>query len=115
VGVIDYKPYRGIPISRDTNVYGEQVYIGNGQGCHTFWFASVKEARKFIDYYSEMIDPSDPKLGLIPNTLCKRCQHHYSPIAKEYRMYPPFACRELKEKLISALSPAPLGDRDGDS
>ena len=51
----EYKPYKGVAIFRDYNVYGEQVYIGNGQGCDTFWFRSVDEAKKFIDYFRDKI------------------------------------------------------------
>jgi len=41
----EYKPYKGIMIFRDFNVVdGEQFYIGNGQGCGTFWFKNISSS-----------------------------------------------------------------------
>ena len=95
--------YKGIPINRDHGVLGEQVYIGNGQNCGTFWFASVGEVKKFIDAYR--IHPDKHGLGLIPEDLCKHCQCHYSAFTEEYRKYQPFACRGYKKRLVrKALS-----------
>ena len=100
-----YKPYKGVPISRDYNVRGKQIYIGNGQNCGTFWFASVEEAKRFIDAYHDKIDPEKHGLGLIPKELCERCQCHYSAFTKEYKKYKPFVCQKFKEELIrNALS-----------
>ena len=99
----DYKPYKGVPISRNFSVAGEeQVYLGYGINCGTFWFRTVKEARKFIDKYRDKINPEKHGLGLIPEELCKKCQHHYSFGTKEWEMYPPHACKEFKERLKRA-------------
>ena len=92
--IIDYGEYKGIPIARDCNVFGEQVFIGYGEGCHTFWFSSVKDAKKFIDKYIDKINPTALGLGLIPQSLCEKCGKN------EY------ACKSLKEKLKrEALNP----------
>ena len=99
----DYGVYKGVPISRDYSVGDErQVYIGNGQGCSTFWFKSVDEARKFIDHYENqiIIDRAEHVKGLIPESLCKQCQNHYSAFSEEYKKYPPHACKMVKEELI---------------
>ncbi|WP_202320375.1 hypothetical protein [Archaeoglobus neptunius] len=97
----NYKPHRGVPISRDLSAYGKQVYLGNGQGCDTFWFGNIEEARKFIDAFYDRIDVHKKGLGLILEELCRRCQNHYSPHSKEYRKYKPFACRKFKEELTT--------------
>ncbi len=99
----DYGAYKGVLISWDYSIGDErQVYIGNGQGCHTFWFRDVDEARKFIDYYEDRIfvDKVEHVRGLIPESLCNQCQNRYSAFSKEYKKYPPHACKELKEELI---------------
>jgi len=95
----EYKPYRGIPIARDFNVADEQhVFIGNGIGCHTFWFRDVKDAKKFIDKYYSQIRDVDLK-SLIPKSVCEKCQCHYSSFSKEYKKYIPYNCKKWKEML----------------
>ena len=105
MGVRYYGTYKGVPIFRDYNVADDrQVYIGNGQGCDTFWFRSVKEAKKFIDKYRDKLkcdeNGREPGLGLIPRELCERCQCHYSAFTEEFKKFKPHVCEELKEKLI---------------
>ncbi|GAI18589.1 unnamed protein product, partial [marine sediment metagenome] len=77
----DYGSYEGVPVFRDSNVVdNEQVYIGNGQGCSTFCFKSVPEAKKFIDRYRDKIEVTDiaSVTGLIPLEICQTCRGHYS-------------------------------------
>ncbi len=84
MSIIDY----GNDIHKDTNVYGENVYIGNGQGCGTFWFKSVEHARKYLDRFGM------PK---IPKVLCEKCSCHYSYGTREYKKYPEYNCNEFIE------------------
>lgn len=86
MAIIDYKD----DFHRDTKVYGEQVYYGNGQGCETIWFKNVKEVRKFVK-----------KFGRITGRdagLCKKCACHYSYGTKEWKKYPEYACKEWKKE-----------------
>lgn len=108
MAVIEFKEYKGVRIFKDTNVFGRNVYIGNGQNCGTFWFSTVEEARKFIDYYEKRIKPNEPHLGLIPDEMCNRCQNRYSRFSKEYEKFPPFACSEHKEKMIAKALKLPV-------
>ncbi|MHA1723104.1 MAG: hypothetical protein ACTSXW_08515 [Candidatus Baldrarchaeia archaeon] len=101
-----YGEYKGVPIYRDFNIVdGEQVYIGNGQGCHTFYFKTVEEAKKFIDHFEEQLKKGVDYLGgrvgqvLIPIELCLECQCYYSYGTKEYKKYRPHNCKEFKEQL----------------
>lgn len=84
----DYGMYKGVPIARDYNVYGDQVFLGLGENCGTFWFKNVKEARRFIDHYEERIIPDAHGLGLIPEEMCEECRH------KNHR-----PCEALKSEL----------------
>ncbi len=95
----EYKPYLGVPIFRDYNV--KQVYIGNGQSCHTFWFKSVKDAKKFIEHFRDKIKVSNTGsvTGLIPKNICRRCRCYYSYGSIWWKKYPPYACKELKKRM----------------
>lgn len=92
-----YKDYLGVSIYRDYNVVGEQVYIGNGQGCRTFWFKDVAQAKKFIAQYREQIKIT--VYGLIPKDICKKCKAHYSYNSPEWLKHKDFNCKEFKEEL----------------
>lgn len=97
-----YKECGGVPIYRDYNVVdGQQVYIGNGQGCDTLWFKSVKEARRFIRTFRDKMVVTDLGIvqGLIPKSICNKCRCHYSFGTKEWEKYKDFACEEYKEEL----------------
>lgn len=98
----DYKPYKNIPIAKDYSVADdEKVFIGNGIGCHTFWFKTVKDAKRFIDKHIDKIKVSEDSsiTGLIPTEICKKCKCHYSYGSKEWEEYPSYACKELKRQL----------------
>jgi hypothetical protein len=41
---MDVKTYSD-GISRDAQIYGDNVYFSEGQGCDTIWFTTVPEAR----------------------------------------------------------------------
>jgi len=97
-----YRPFRGIPIFRDYNVVdGEQVYIGNGQGCGTCWFRNVREARKFIEHFKDRIkvDELGHVTGLIPTSMCLECKNHYSYGTEGWRNASENNCFEFKENL----------------
>jgi len=96
----DYGEYKGVPIFRDYSVVdGEQVYLGNGQGCHTFWFKTVADAKRFIDAYQEQIKPDQRGLGLIPRSLCENCKNHYTYGTKEWQTAKANNCFAFKEQL----------------
>jgi hypothetical protein len=104
MAIIDYSSYKGLLISRDTNVAdGEQVYIGNGQGCNTFWFKSVSEAKNFIDYYCSEFGVLD----LIPRELCEDCRGHYSYQSAEWKRATRENCHDFKEALKRAVKASP--------
>jgi len=97
--------YRGVPIFKDYNIVDEEkVYLGNGQGCHTFWFKTVKEAKKFIDKYRDKINPNIRGLGLIPEELCRNCKNHYSYGTEEWKNARENNCFEFKEQLKKAVT-----------
>jgi len=101
-----YKPYKGVPIFRDFDVGDdEQVYIGNGQGCRTFWFKSVRDARKFIRAYRDRmkITFSGAVIGLIPKELCENCKGHWSWGSPEWNNARDWNCFEFKEQLKKAV------------
>ena len=101
-----YKPYLGVMIFRDYNIADdEQVYIGNGQGCGTFWFRNIKEAKKFIKKYREKIRITDLEVvqGLIPEKLCRNCKCHYSYQTPEWYKAKERNCREFKEQLKNQI------------
>ena len=80
-------------LHRDTNIYGSNVYAGNGQGCGTVWYNSVPYARQRIKH-----------LGFAPqgqqSKLCKLCKYNYSHNTKDWHNAPyNYACREWKEKI----------------
>ncbi len=93
-----YKPYRGVPIARDYSIYGEQVYIGLSQGCHTIWFQSVEDAKKFIDFYENELKKAKD-FRMIPEDLCRNCRNHYPIGSEEWRNSAEFNCKEYKEEL----------------
>ncbi len=96
-----YPEYKGVFISKDYNVYDERVYIGNGQGCSTFWFKDAKDARKFIDRYEKKIKISNcgHVSGLIPKKLCLDCKCHYSYGTKKWQKVKDYNCKSFKEEL----------------
>ena len=107
MAIIEYKDYKGVRITRDTNVYGEQVCLGNGQGCGTFWFKTVDDAKRFIDKYFEKIEVRglfSQVFGLIPPALCQDCQNHYSFQTKEWRNTKPNNCFDYKEQLKAEVN-----------
>jgi len=103
-----YGEYKGVPIFRDYSVVDEeQVYIGNGQGCRTFWFKNVREAKKFIDKYRDrmIVTESGSVTGLIPKELCENCKNHYRYGTKEWENAKENNCftfkKQLKENALS--------------
>ena len=101
-GIREYAPYKGVRIFRDFNVADEeQVYIGNGQGCRTFWFRTVEEARRFIDAHRGRmkVTQSGSVRGLIPRELCENCKNHYSYKTPEWRGARAWNCREYKQRM----------------
>jgi len=96
-----YKAYKGVGIHREEDIYGEQIYIGNRQGCGTFWFENIKDARKFIDRYKNggMDVDYNGGVSLIPEEMCKKCRGYYSYGTKEWEKYEDFACEGYKERL----------------
>jgi len=102
-----YNYYKDIPISRDYDVVdGEQVYIGNGQECHTLWFKSVPEAKKFIDRYRGRMDITEGLLGLglIPRKICQGCKGHYSFKSAEWQKATRDNCEDYKQELKRVVS-----------
>jgi len=98
----DYGKYKNVPIYRDYNIAnGEQVYIGNGQGCSTFWFKNVQDARRFIDRHRDKIKltNSGSVYGLIPNKLCRGCKGHYTYGSNEWKKAKENNCFQFKEEL----------------
>ena len=87
MSIIDYKDN----ISKDTNIYGANIYFDNGQGCGTLWFNTAEQTRKFI--------AKNGRISAQDSGLCKKCNHSYSFGTKEYKKYPSLACKEWKEKL----------------
>ncbi len=105
-GITTYPEYKKVPISRDWNVAdGEQVYIGNGQGCATLWFVTVEEARAFIDKYEKRIKITNYQRvkGLIPNKICLKCKGHYSYNTKAWKNAPRTNCSDIKQQLKSKV------------
>lgn len=101
----DWGAHEGVPISQDYNVAdGEQVYIGNGQGCGTFWFRDTQEAKRFIDAYRERIKVTDLGCvtGLIPKALCEGCRGHYSHGTPKWKRAKDWNCHGFKEQLKEA-------------
>ena len=101
MAIVQYTDYKGVIISRDTHVYGQQIYLGNGQGCNTFWFKNVDGAKRFIDKHIEKIEVGifGSLSGLIPPALCQDCQNHYSFQTKERFNAKPTNCFDYKEQL----------------
>jgi len=100
-----YPPYKGVPIFKDYNVVdGEQVYIGNGQGCGTVWLKDLEEARKFIDKYRRRIKVADSGcVSMIPRKICLSCKNHYSYNTLKWKKTKEFACREYKKELKAQI------------
>ena len=101
-----YKEYKGVMIFQDYNVADdEQVYIGNGQGCGTFWFRDIKEAKKFIDKYRDKMKIWDTGVirGLIPEKLCRNCKCHYSYQTPKWYKAKERNCQEFKEQLKNQI------------
>ena len=92
--------YYGVPINIDYSIQEpEKVFIGNGIGCHTFWFESVAHAKAFIEHYKDRINPKEAGLGLIPKEVCLECRNHYRYGTKEWREAKPNNCESLKKQL----------------
>lgn len=83
-------------IAKDSSVYGDNVYIMNGQGCATVWYKNVHCARAIVNNLGRIPSGRDAKL-------CKVCQNHYSAFQKGYSKYPPMACVGYK-KAIAQLA-----------
>ena len=101
-----YREYKGVPIFKDYSVAdNEQVYIGNGQGCSTFWFRDIEEAKKFINKYRSKIKIWDTRIigGLIPEKLCRNCKCHYSYQTPKWYKAKERNCREFKEQLKNQI------------
>jgi len=83
-------------INRDSNVYGDNVYLGNGQGCGTIWFKNVKSARKALsqDGIKTDSDLAD----------CTKCSCRYSHGTKEWKKYPEYLCHPLKKQYANQFS-----------
>jgi len=97
-----YGEYFEVPIFQDHNVAdGEQVYIGNGQGCSTFWFKTVEEAKNFIEKFSQRIKVYDSGVvyALIPKAMCEACKNHYSYGTAKWRRAKENNCFQFKEYL----------------
>lgn len=95
-----YPDYKGVMISKDYNVYGENVYIGNGQGCATFWFKDAEEARKFIDCYRDKIKVNEGGgVNIIPPELCQKCKCHYSYLTPAWKKAKDRVCTNYKREL----------------
>jgi len=91
--IIDYKD----DLHRDTNVFRNNVYAGNGQGCNTVWYSSVPYARQLIKHLGFTPDGRQAKL-------CSLCKCHHSHGNKEWTDAPyEYACKEWKE-IISGCS-----------
>lgn len=86
MAIIDYKNN----ISRDTHIYGDNVYYTSGQGCGTIWFKNVADARKFIAKHGRITGQESGR--------CKLCQNAYSFNSDEYNKYFPFACNSWEKK-----------------
>ena len=70
-------------------IYGNNVYLTNGQGCHTVWFPTVPVARKALK-----------KDGIITGkdlADCSKCQCHYSYSDPIHDTLEPHICRQAKE------------------
>ena len=101
-----YKKYKGVPIYRDLYARDEQVYIGNGQSCRTFWFKSILEAKKFINKFRDemKVSSSGSVTGLIPIELCLNCKCHYSYGTEEWKKAKrEFNCKDYKEQLKASV------------
>lgn len=95
------KPYRGIDIRRDKDIYGDQFYIGNGQGCATLFFPN----RKAVERYIRSLKVGSLSVG-DPEVIkhCDHCNGRYSYGTKEYKKYPNFACAKTKKKIVARFS-----------
>ena len=90
MAIIDYKD----DIHRDTNVGGNNIYIGNGQRCGTIWYKSVAHARRALNSNEGRIISGQDLFD------CTKCSCYYSIQNKEHKKYPEFVCRQLKEDFI---------------
>ena len=100
MSIRDYRKYTGVRISQDSSIYKEQMYLGNGQGCGTFWFKDLKEARIFIDEFRDKIKITGfEHVDIVPEELCKKCKCHYSFETKEWKKAKDYACKDYKKKL----------------
>jgi len=91
-----------VPIFKDNNVVDDEpFYIGNGQGCGTFWFRNVEEAKKFIETHRDKIKLTDLGIvrGLIPKELCKNCKNNYSYGTDRWKRAKSNNCFDYKEQL----------------
>jgi hypothetical protein len=82
-------------ISRDTRVYGDNVYFSDGQGCDTIWFTTVPDARKFLERIGYRY-----RFGGHESGLCGCCQRHFSYSDKEnWDKTKPHMCDCWKENI----------------
>ena len=81
-------------IHRDTNVLEPNVYLSNGQGCGTVWFATVEDARRILELWGHTPEGSE-------TNLCKVCACSYAHGTKENQQFKEFMCREWKAQVAS--------------
>ena len=100
-----YPKYKEVMIFKDYDIDGQQIYIGNGQGCSTFWFDNLEKVKKFIDKNAKKIEITDLGCinGLIPKKLCKNCKCYYSYGTKKWADAKDYNCKKFKINLISNL------------
>jgi len=83
-------------IHKDTAVYGDNVYIGNGQGCGTIWFKSMAQARKAFQK-----DGIKTGCHLFD---CLKCACHYSAWDVKQKDFEFHACSKVKEGYAAQFS-----------
>jgi hypothetical protein len=82
-------------IKRDTHVYSDSVYIGDGQGCGTVWYPTVQQARKIVNQLDEV--PVGQDAGL-----CHLCKCSYSIHSDDWKKAKyEYACKQWKEDVAS--------------
>ena len=80
-------------IYRNWDISGDNVYFTEGEGCHTIWFSSVPEARRFINMKGD-INGHD-------SGFCGVCSNNYAVCSEGYIKYPANACQAWKEEMKS--------------
>jgi hypothetical protein len=82
--------------SRDYNVYGDNYYFGQGQGCGTLWFPDYQTMKRFLLVFGNMSG--------MDSGLCARC----GCTEKGRGKFDDFACSKWKENTVKF---AKLGTR----